>query len=115
VNLVRGVLRDGRVDTGGHSLHVATDAPEGPVLVTIHPTAISVHALRPGGSPRNVWETVVERVEPLGSRARLRTGGPLPLTVEVTEASRREFDLEPGTGVWIAVKATEIGVRPDVR
>jgi molybdate transport system ATP-binding protein len=83
------------------------------VLLVIHPTAVSIHGTRPEGSPRNSWSTVVERVERLGARARLRTGAPLPLTAELTETARREMGLEPGVRVWVAVKATEIGVHED--
>jgi len=112
-NLVRGVARSGTVATGTHELSVVDDRMNGPVIVTIHPTAIAVHSQRPGGSPRNAWPTTVERVEQLGNRVRLRTGAPLPLTVEVTDASRLELGLAAGAGVWLAVKATEIHVQPD--
>lgn len=112
VNFMRGTARDGVVRTGDRVLHIAVPELEGPVLVTIHPTAISVHSEPPGGSPRNAWATTVERVEPLGSRVRLLTGPPLPLAVEVTEAARSELRLGPGAAVWLAVKATEIRVEP---
>jgi molybdate transport system ATP-binding protein len=68
----------------------------------------------PEGSQRNNWETTVERVERLGTRVRLRTGQPLPLTVEVTAGSQAELHLEPGARIWLAIKATEITVEPDV-
>ncbi|MGA7270493.1 MAG: ABC transporter ATP-binding protein [Acidimicrobiia bacterium] len=112
-NLVLGRAHDGTVDTGTLNLHAADVEVEGPVLVTIHPNAISVYPERPEGSPRNSWETTVERVERLGSRVRLRTGAPLPLTVEVTEGARAELGLEPGTPIWIGFKATEISVQPE--
>jgi molybdate transport system ATP-binding protein len=112
-NLVRGVARGGTVTTASQDLSVVDDRVTGPVIVTIHPTAIAVHATRPGGSPRNAWRTTVERVEQLGNRVRLRTGPPLPLTVEVTDASRVELGLSPGAEVWLAVKATEVHVQPD--
>jgi len=108
VNLIGGTAHSGVVDTGTHTLHVADREMAGPVLLTIHPAAVAVHAERPGGSPRNAWVTVVERVEPLGSRVRLLTGPPLPLTIEVTDASRSELGLGPGTPIWVAIKATEI-------
>src|SRR5690606_39322112 len=78
-----------------------------------HPASIAVHKARPEGSPRNAWPTTVERVEGLGSRVRLRTGPLLSLTVELTEAARSEMAIEPGSPIWVAVKATEIGVQPD--
>lgn len=111
-NLVAGNARAGVVDTGSVALHIADVEVEGPVLVTIHPSSISVHGHRPDGSPRNSWETTVDRVESLGARVRIRTGGPLPLTVEVTDRARQELGLEPGSRVWIAFKATELTVQP---
>jgi molybdate transport system ATP-binding protein len=113
LNFVKGVARDGAVDAGTHTLRVADRDLEGPVVVTVHPAAISVYSDRPGGSPRNVWQTTVERVEQVGSRVRLLTGPPLPLAVEVTDAARAELRLEPGARVWVALKATEIRVQPE--
>lgn len=110
-NLLRGTASDGRVDVEGHVLHVADHDVKGPVLATVHPTAVSVHRGRPEGSPRNAWATRVDRIVALGDRARLRTGPPLPLTVEITREAREELALEDGTDIWVAIKATEIGVR----
>lgn len=113
-NLVSGTASQGVVTTGDDGiLHVADLAVEGDVLVTIRPTAVSVHRARPEGSQRNTWATTVDRIEHLGDRVRLRTGGPVPLTVEVTRAATEELHLTAGAGIWIAVKATEIGVQPD--
>ncbi|HSM44198.1 MAG TPA: ABC transporter ATP-binding protein, partial [Acidimicrobiia bacterium] len=87
-NLIFGTADDGRVDANTLILSIADHDVSGPVLLTIHPTAISVHLEKPEGSQRNIWRTAVEVVENLGDRARLQTGGPLSLTVEVTrEAS----------------------------
>lgn len=112
-NLIRGVAAAGSVDTGDQEVHIADLDADGAVLLTIHPTSVAVHKTRPEGSPRNSWETIVERVERLGSRVRLSTGPPLPLTVELTAAARDEMGLEKGIPVWVAVKATEIEVQPD--
>ncbi|HJS72570.1 MAG TPA: ABC transporter ATP-binding protein [Acidimicrobiia bacterium] len=112
-NLLVGDADRGLVDVGARSLAIADEEVRGRVLVSIHPTAISVHSRRPEGSQRNTWETTVERVEPLGSRVRLRTGDPVPLTVEVTERARHDLGVEVGTRIWIAFKATELSVQPD--
>lgn len=112
-NLLRGRAAAGRVDVGDHGLHVGDHAVSGPVLVTIRPTAITVHRVRPEGSQRNTWSTTIERVEPLGDRVRLRTAAPLPLTAEVTRESSTDLELAPGREVWLAVKATEIGIQPE--
>lgn len=110
-NLIAGVASDRVVDVDGHLIHLADDLTQGPVLLTIHPHAVSIHSTQPGGSPRNTWSTSVERVEDLGTRVRLRTGPPLPLTAELTEAARAELRIRPGSEVWVAIKATEIGVQ----
>lgn len=112
VNLVRGTAISGVVEVGGLKLHLADPMVTGEVLATIEPAAISIHLVFPEGSPRNVWQTRVERLEPLGSRVRLRLGGPLPLIAEVTEAATSALGLVAGTDVWVSVKATEIGVQP---
>ena len=112
-NLVAGNAMDGIVNTGSHILHTADREISGPVLATIRPAAISVHLREPEGSPRNSWSTSVDLVERLGERARLRTGGPLPLTVEVTEEAARSLGLVEGKQVWISIKATEITVEPN--
>jgi molybdate transport system ATP-binding protein len=111
-NLVLGDASDGRVQTGGHVILIADTRVSGPVMVTISPAAISVHKERPEGSPRNVWATRVELVEHLGDRVRFRSGDPLPLTVEVTAGAASSLGLIRGSDVWLAIKATEIGVEP---
>lgn len=112
-NLVSGTASAGLVDAGTQTVHIGDDEVKGAVLLTIHPTAISLHSTRPEGSPRNSWPTTVERIERLGTRVRLRTGSPLPLTVELTESARAEMGLDRGAAVWVALKATEIGVQTD--
>lgn len=114
-NFLRGTARGGEVATGTQVLHVADHDIEGPVVVTLRPTAISVHLARPEGSFRNSWPTGVVRIERLGHRIRLLTGPPLPIMVEVTAEACDELGIGPGSAIWVAVKATEIGVQPDAR
>lgn len=109
-NLLEGVARDGIVDLGARSLHIGDHQVAGPVLVSLRPTAISVYLAHPGGSPRNTWRTRVARVESLGDRVRLRSAEPVALTIEVTREAATELGLAEGTAIWIAVKATELGV-----
>jgi molybdate transport system ATP-binding protein len=109
-NLIAGEAAEGTVQTATQTLQIADHDLAGPVLLTIDPTAISVHRVRPEGSPRNSWATTIERLEPLGDRARLLTGEPLALTVEVTRDAIGAMSLHAGEEVWVAVKATEIGV-----
>lgn len=112
-NHLRGQAVDGTVDVGGHLVQIADRSVRGPVSLRIRPTAISVAVDRPTGSPRNVWRTRVDRIEPRGDRMRILTGAPLPLAVEVTAEAGRVLALEPGTGIYVAVKATEIDVDSD--
>jgi hypothetical protein len=53
-------------------------------------------------------------VEHLGERARLRTGGPLQLTVEITSDALAALGLVEGMTIWVSIKATEIAVEPDL-
>ena len=112
-NLFAGTAAQGRVETEGHHLHVADTEIAGNVLITIRPTSVSIHLHEPDGSPRNSWPTTIDLMEPLGERTRLRTGSPLPLVVEITTEATRALDLAVGAQVWVAVKATEVGVQLD--
>jgi molybdate transport system ATP-binding protein len=113
-NLVSGAAAGGIVETGSHRLHIADREVAGPVLATIRPAAITLHRFRPEGSPRNVWVSAVDLMEHLGGRVRVRLGPPLALTAEITEAAAVELELRRGSEVWVAIKATEIEVEPDV-
>ncbi|MFP3881244.1 MAG: sulfate/molybdate ABC transporter ATP-binding protein [Actinomycetota bacterium] len=112
-NLVQGIADDGVVVVNGHRLHIADHDITGPVVMTVHPTAISVHKARPEGSQRNVWPTRVDRLETMGDRVRLLTSTPLPLTVEVTAGAANALGLAEGSDIWLAIKATEIRVEGD--
>lgn len=113
-NLVQGTADDGSVVVDGHRLHIADHDITGPVVMTVHPTAISVHKTRPEGSQRNVWRTRIDRLEAMGDRVRLLTATPLPLTVEVTAGAADALRLAEGSEIWLAIKATEIRVEGDV-
>ena len=110
-NLFRGVADGGLVNIGGHILQAANLSVSGDVLAIVHPRAISVHRERPEGSPRNVWETEVTRIENYGDRVRLQTGLPLNMTAEITPRAVEDLSLATGTKVWVSIKATEIGLQ----
>jgi molybdate transport system ATP-binding protein len=112
-NLLFGHATDGVVLIGAHQLHIPEHDVVGDVLLTIRPSAVSVHRSQPEGSPRNTWETRVELLERLGERTRIRTGGPLSLTVEITSEATSDLGLREGDPIWVAVKATEIGVESE--
>jgi molybdate transport system ATP-binding protein len=113
-NLLSGTNDRGRLTLVGTDvvLTVADTHTNGTVLATIHPSAIALHAVRPEGSPRNSWQTTIAHVEPHGDITRVTLGDPLALSADVTPAAVTALGLERGAAVWVAVKATEIGVAP---
>ncbi|MCL4120786.1 UNVERIFIED_CONTAM: hypothetical protein GTU68_010517 [Idotea baltica] len=113
-NLLIGTNRSGllTLDTHDHDLQTADTSIDGPVLITIHPTAIALHRQQPTGSPRNTWQTTVDSVEPLGDTTRITLAGPIPLGVDITPGATAALDLQPRSAVWASVKATEIMVTP---
>ncbi|MFP5069505.1 sulfate/molybdate ABC transporter ATP-binding protein [Pseudonocardia nantongensis] len=109
-----GVRTADGVELYGHAVEVA---PGEPAVAVFPPSAVSVHARRPEGSPRNVFPVRVAALEPRGDTVRLRAGkaddGPdwvEGLAADVTPAAIAELAVEPGHEVWFAVKATEVAV-----
>jgi molybdate transport system ATP-binding protein len=112
VNLFHGIGRGDHVELPGGARLAAPDAGAGEVLAVVHPRAVALHRAEPGGSPRNVLQGVVEHVEMLGDRARVRLRGPVPLVAEITPAAVRELGITEGATLWSAVKATDVTVYP---
>ncbi|MEN9506956.1 MAG: hypothetical protein RI958_2882 [Actinomycetota bacterium] len=113
VNLVEGTVEAGVLRTTSGARLVIADAPDGPSLAVIHPHSISVaRDEAPGSSPRNRWPGTVTEIDHLGTRARLRVGGALPLTAEITAAALADLRLASGDPVVMSVKATDITVYP---
>ncbi len=110
INLLVGNASGRVLTVQGHPLVIADEA-YGRVIATVHPRAISIHLDRPGGSPRNSWETRIRQVDHHADRVRIRTGSPLPLTAEVTPDARSSLHLAAGSPVWLSIKATEIYLR----
>ncbi|MDP3983481.1 MAG: TOBE domain-containing protein, partial [Acidimicrobiia bacterium] len=114
LNLFRGVAETGIVTLeGGHHIAVGDLSVKGPVLITIHPRAVALYRTVPEGSPRNTWPTTITLIERLGDRARVQVGAPVPLTAEVTSAAIAALRLVEGVDIWVAFKATEVGVAED--
>jgi molybdate transport system ATP-binding protein len=108
VNWLRGHAADGEIalDAGG-TLTVPESEP-GDVFVVVHPRAVAVHRVRPGGSPRNVLPATIVSADDEGTRVRLRLAVPFPLVAEVTRAAAAELELDRGGALWVTIKATEI-------
>ncbi len=112
VNLLRGVAHAGRVRLPGGAELTAPEAGEGDVFAVIHPRAVALYLTHPEGTPRNVWRGRAEQIDLHGERVRVTVSGPVRLVAEVTPSAVRELHLDQGADVWVAVKATEIGVYP---
>lgn len=117
LNLWAGVLD---AETGsvalpdGGTLEVATPTRGGPVLVSLRPSAITVHTEWPvHTSTRNVWQGDVSGMELLSDRVRLQVNGAPSALVDVTPAAVCELGLEVGRRVWLSAKATEADAYPD--
>jgi molybdate transport system ATP-binding protein len=112
VNLLRGRAEPGAVEiTGGPRVAVA-GAESGEVFAVVHPRAVSLHLVRPEGSPRNVWRGRATGIELMGDRVRVRVDGAVPLVAEVTPAAVAELGLHAGGEVWTSFKATDVAVYP---
>lgn len=112
LNCFRGTARGGVVEMVGGGQLVAAGATSGAVFLTVHPRAIALFRERPAGSPRNVWLAPVLGIEPVLDGVRVQVGGVLPLVAEVTAAAVSDLRLGTGGEIWVALKATEIGVSP---
>lgn len=113
LNLVRGVFGDG----GVHSVDDITvvgvpDAAVGEgqdAVAVFDPSAVAVFLRPPDGSPRNVFATTIEELEPRGSQVRVRAAG---LSADVMATTVAALDLVPGTAVHFVVKASEVAIYP---
>ena len=114
VNFIRGSAQGGSVDVGGFVFSVADVSVEGDVILSIHPTAVTLHLGKPQGSARNRWQTRVSGLEDLGGRVRVQLDQPVRITAEVTPQSVDSLRIEEGSSVWASLKATEISVGADV-
>jgi molybdate transport system ATP-binding protein len=112
VNLYTGVGRDDHVELANGGSIIVPGAGTGEVMAVIHPRAVALHREQPEGSPRNVARGVVESIEPLGDRIRVRIDAPVPLVAEITLQAVHELELRPGAELWTAVKATDVTVYP---
>ena len=116
LNLWRGRLGEGGVVdlADGGRLAVATDAPAGSVLVSLRPSAITVHTGHPEHtSTRNVWPGRVAAMEVLADRVRIQVSGAPAALADVTPAAVAELELEVGREVWLSAKATEVEAYAD--
>ena len=105
------LTRGGRLEVTPAEDETLTEA--GPVLVTLRPSAVTLHQQRPvHASPRNVWPGRVASTQLVGDRVRVDVRGAPDALVDVTPAAVAELDLVPGAAVWLSAKATETQAYP---
>ncbi|GLZ35251.1 ABC transporter ATP-binding protein [Lentzea sp. NBRC 105346] len=112
LNFYRGLADDTtiRLDDGG-TLTVAEPAT-GPVHVVFPPTAVSLFPDKPSGSPRNTWPATVAGIEQHAHTTRVELDGSPAVVADITTATVADLRLQPGTTLWVSLKATEIHTYP---
>jgi molybdate transport system ATP-binding protein len=94
--------------TSGGALRVLPPETDGPVLIAIRPSAITVSPHAPEvTSARNAWPAEVVGLSLLADRVRLELSGQPPALADVTPAAVAELDIRVGSRVWLSVKATD--------
>jgi molybdate transport system ATP-binding protein len=97
--------------TGGGGFVIANRGQRGDVLVAVRPSAIVVSNQHPQpSSARNTWPAKVTGLTLLADRVRLDLEGQPSALVDVTPAAVAELSLDPGSQVWLTVKATDLEV-----
>lgn len=112
LNLLRGAARHGVVSLPAGGEVTAAQPLSGQVFASFAPSAVSLYAAEPAGSPRNVWSGRVTSLAPHGDAVRVQVASTPPLLADVTPAALAALQLRPGTLVWASVKATEIAAYP---
>jgi len=97
--------------TTGGAFVIPDQGQHGDVLVAMRPSAVVVSTQRPQpSSARNTWPAKVVGLTLLADRVRLDLEGQPPVLVDVTPAAVAELSLDPGSRVWLTVKATDLEV-----
>jgi molybdate transport system ATP-binding protein len=112
LNLYSGHADGSRVAlTTGGAFVIPDQGQHGDVLVAMRPSAVVVSTQRPQpSSARNTWPAKVVGLTLLADRVRLDLEGQPPVLVDVTPAAVAELSLDPGSQVWLTVKATDLEV-----
>jgi molybdate transport system ATP-binding protein len=110
MNFFAGQASDGAITLPNGARLISASVPDGAVLATVHPRAVSLYSERPTGSPRNVWLGTVASIEPSLEQVRIHVTGPIDLVAEVTHAGAAAF--AEGETVWVGVKASEVAGYP---
>ncbi|MEV4171192.1 ABC transporter ATP-binding protein [Nonomuraea sp. NPDC049709] len=111
LNLYRGVAGGCRVKVGELLLHTSEQL-DGAAFVAFPPAAVALYRTRPDGSPRNLWQAVIDGIERHGDNVRVHLDGPITAFADITPSAVADLDLTPGQRIWASVKATETHAYP---
>ncbi len=100
----RGHLTAVRTTDG--AVLLSTEDAEGPVGAVVRPWDVALSTSLPQGSAMNALDGPVQRVAPVGNRARVTVGSHPPVVAEVTDESAERMGLAPGVRVVATWKAT---------
>ncbi len=100
----RGHLTAVRTTDG--AVLLSTEDAEGPVGAVVRPWDVALSTSLPQGSAMNALDGPVQRVAPVGNRARVTVGSRPPVVAEVTDESAERMGLAPGVRVVATWKAT---------
>jgi molybdate transport system ATP-binding protein len=97
----------------GGTFVIPDHGQHGDVHVAVRPSAVVV-STQPleHTSARNTWQAKISGLTLLADRVRLDLDGQPPALVDVTPAAVAELSLDPGSQVWLTVKATDLEVYP---
>ncbi|MFH8222271.1 ABC transporter ATP-binding protein [Streptomyces sp. NPDC018057] len=113
LNLYRGRAEGHLVRLESGTALTTTEKLTGPAFVAFPPGAVTLHRERPADtSARNLWRCEVAGLETHGDRIRADLTGDLALAADLTTVAAAELGLEPGAGVWAAVKAAQTHAYP---
>jgi molybdate transport system ATP-binding protein len=112
LNLVAGTAHRGVLTTSSGAIVVAASHVDGPSFAAFSPSAVSLYADRPTGSPRNVWHGRVASLAPHGDAVRVQLDSDPAVIADVTPAAMSTLAIEPGAELWASVKATEVSLYP---
>lgn len=82
-------------------------------VAVFQPAAVAVHLTETSGSPRNHLPATITELEPRGATIRVHTAaipGAVGLLADITAAAAADLELQPGSRVHLAVKATEVTI-----
>ncbi|NNC91443.1 MAG: ABC transporter ATP-binding protein [Acidimicrobiia bacterium] len=110
MNFFAGEAAGGTIALPNGARLISASVPDGAVLATVHPRAVSLYSEQPTGSPRNVWQAMVASIEPSLDQVRIHVTGPIDMVAEVTHAGAATFS--EGKEGWVAGKASEVAGYP---